>query len=372
MRKIDKDKFKEFLSIEQVKDLVAELGGEPVSIRDGIFISKTICHGGDSHKLYYYENSHMFKCYTHCNEAFDVFDLVCRCKNNRGEVRPTFDGTTARKWNLGDALQYTANYFNLSSEVTFEETVSNMSDWEYFNQIQEQLQKTSKEKIQLPTYSTNIIKNLPVMNLGSWEKEGIKENVLNSHKICFDPKNYGIVIPHFNENNELIGIRERILIEAEQTMGKYKPAILNGVMYNHPLGFNLYNLNNSKQNIRNYQTAIVFEGEKSCMKYSSYFGEENDISVAGCGSHVTNYQIDLLLDLGVKEIIIAFDKQYQKKGDKEFQNWTKTLLGIKNRYGSKVLISYILDDADLLGYKDSPVDRGQDVFMQLFTERKYV
>lgn len=52
-------------------------------------------------------------------------------------------------------------------------------------------------------------------------------------------------------------------------------------------------------------------GEKSCLLYASYFGMENDISVAVCGSSLSNYQIQLLLDLGIQELIIAFDKQFK-------------------------------------------------------------
>lgn len=371
MKKINKDEFKKFLSISQVKDLVAELGGEPISINDGVFISKTICHGGDSHKLYYYENSGMFKCYTHCNEAFDIFDLVCRCKNCRGERRPVYDNSGVREWNLGDALQFCANYFNFSPEIDFDER-NDLSDWEYFGRIDNQSSSLKKEKIQLPLYETTVLKHLPVMKLEGWEKEGIDLDVMQSNGICFDPKNYGIVIPHYDADDRLIGIRERILIDEEQKYGKYKPAILNGVMYNHPLGFNLYNLNNSKENIRQYRTAIVFEGEKSSLKYASYF-KGSDISVAVCGSHITNYQMDLLLEAGAQNIVIAFDKQYHKKGDAEFKQWSKTLQGIKDRYGSKVMISYILDDnKNRLGYKDSPIDKGKNVFQELFNERIYI
>ena len=53
------------------------------------------------------------------------------------------------------------------------------------------------------------------------------------------------------------------------------------------------------------------------MLYSSYFGTENDITVACCGSSLSMYQVQLLLDLGVKEIIIAFDKQFKEIGDEE-------------------------------------------------------
>ena len=44
----------------------------------------------------------------------------------------------------------------------------------------------------------------------------------------------------------MIGIRERTLIKDNEITGKYKPAIINHKMYNHPLGFNLYNINNMK------------------------------------------------------------------------------------------------------------------------------
>jgi len=54
---------------------------------------------------------------------------------------------------------------------------------------------------------------------------------------------------------------------------------------------NLYNLNNCKDNIRKIKKAIIFEGEKSALKYISYFGEENDIAVACCGSNISAYQM---------------------------------------------------------------------------------
>jgi len=52
----------------------------------------------------------------------------------------------------------------------------------------------------------------------------------------------------------------------------------------------LYNFNNSRCIIPKIKKAIVFEGEKSCLKYQSYFGIENDISVACCGSSFSAYQ----------------------------------------------------------------------------------
>jgi hypothetical protein len=47
--KYDKDTLKENLTIEEIFDLVSELGGEPI-MGNGLFTARTICHNGDSHK----------------------------------------------------------------------------------------------------------------------------------------------------------------------------------------------------------------------------------------------------------------------------------------------------------------------------------
>ena len=89
MKKYDKDKIKNSLTLEQVFDLVSELGGEPL-INNGYFTAQTICHnhpGDGSHKLYYYDNTKLFRCYTECNDTFDIFELVCKVKNIAQEYK---------------------------------------------------------------------------------------------------------------------------------------------------------------------------------------------------------------------------------------------------------------------------------------------
>ena len=108
------------------------------------------------------------------------------------------------------------------------------------------------------------------------------------------------------------------------------------------------------------------------MLYASYFGEENDISVAVCGSSLINYQVKLLLSLGVEEIIIAFDKQFKEIGDDEWKRWTKKLTDIHTKYGAYTQISYMFDKNDLLDYKMSPIDNGKDIFLKMFKERVYI
>ena len=62
----DKDLIKSELTLEQIQDLLFEWNGEPER-RGNIIVSKTICHCGQSHKLYYYPNTTLFKCYTDCS-----------------------------------------------------------------------------------------------------------------------------------------------------------------------------------------------------------------------------------------------------------------------------------------------------------------
>lgn len=375
MYKYDKDELKLNLSIEQVFDLVAELGGEP-RMESGFFISKTICHnhaGEGSYKLYYYDNTKLFRCYTDCGTSFDIYELVRKIKNNSKDLKSYYnkEGKVCyREWELFDAVEFVAIYYGYSPKTfDFQKTQEKLKDWEVLNNYEQINKDEQEQRVELRIFDNKILQYLPRPRIITWEQEGIKKEVMDHKGIAYDPKNQGIVIPHYDINNQLVGIRERTLIKEEENFGKYRPAILNGVMYNHPLGFNLYNLNNSKDNIKIIKKVIVYEGEKSCLLYASYFGEENDISVACCGSSLITYQVKLLLSLGVKEIIVAFDKQFITIGDDEWKRWTKKLTDIHNKYGAYTQISFMFDRWDLLQYKSSPIDEGKDTFMELFKRR---
>ena len=375
MSNVEKKKYlediKNSLTINQIYNFLVDAGGEP-EIRDDVIVSRTICHnppGHGSFKLYYYDNTKLFKCYTQCPEnSFDIFQLTLKIKKIANEK--IYD----RDWELPDAIYYVSSFFGFEEKIkNFLNERTELQDWKIFDKLEA---KRSKKKdknqiISLNFYKDDFLKNLPTPIILPWIKEGITQEILNIHQICYDPLNQGIVIPHYDINNNLIGIRERTLIKENEEKGKYLPAKINGIMYNHPLSFNLYNLNISKNNIKNIKKAIIFEGEKSTLLYSSYFGLDNDISVAACGSNLINYQVDLLLSLGVEEIIIGFDRQYKEVNDEEWKRWTEKLQHINNKYQSFVQISFLWDDPknNLLDYKDSPVDKGKDVFLHLFENR---
>ena len=118
-----------------------------------------------------------------------------------------------------------------------------------------------------------------------------------------------------------------------------------------------------------YSDELLNNSPCGAICYLWQFGIDNDISVACCGSSVSAYQIHMLIAAGAKEIIIAFDRQFQEIGDKEFEHLKNNLLRLRDKYKNDVLITFIFDKHMITGYKDSPIDCGKEIFLQLFKER---
>lgn len=361
----DKNEIKESLSTEDIYNLLQEWGGEPEFTSFGI-ISSTICHnlpGEGSRKLYFYENSGLFKCYTECDSTFDIFELTIKVALI--QASKTFD--------LNDAVRYVAYKMGLSGREEASEQTEIPEDWKFlanYDRINA-IKINNKTTIELKPYNESILEHFNYnVKLTPWLKENISQRVLNECRIGFYPGGDQITIPHYDINGKFIGLRGRAMCKDEcEKYGKYRPLNINGTLYTHPLGMNLYNLNLSKENIKNSKTAIVFESEKSCLKMRSYFGPESDISVACCGSSLSMHQMDLLLDLGVNEVIVAFDRQFQAIGDTEFKHLTANLTKLYNKYKNLTSISFIFDKEMITGYKDSPIDCGKDIFLHLLDER---
>ena len=97
-----------------------EWGGDPEYSDFGI-LSTTICHnepGEGSRKLYYYENSGLFRCYTGCESTFDIFELTM--KVYKIQHNQDFD--------LNDAVRFVAQKFGMSGSIK-EEDSTQIDDW---------------------------------------------------------------------------------------------------------------------------------------------------------------------------------------------------------------------------------------------------
>ena len=360
----NKEEIRQALTIENIFELLVEFGGEPQYTSFGI-LSATICHnmpGEGSRKLYYYSNSDLFKCYTGCNSFFDIFELVIKVQ----------DIQHGRKFDLNDAVRWVAGHFGMAGRYDEGAAQDQLEDWKIFSNYEriENIELKTNNII-LKEYDPTILTRFNYnVKLTPWLNDHIEQWALDCNDIGFYPGQDVITIPHFDIDGRFVGLRGRTLVSDEAKLyGKYRPIKINKIQYSHPLGMNLYNLNCSKDNIKRIQKAIVFEGEKSCLQFKSYFGLESDISVACCGSSISNYQVQLLLNQGITELIIAFDRQFQEIGDTEFQHLKDNLLRLREKYKNDVLISFIFDKKMITGYKDSPTDDGKEKFLQLFKER---
>lgn len=154
---------------------------------------------------------------------------------------------------LPQAVEFIINYFNLTqfAQNGFENR-SELQDWNILNNyLRKNAYSNNKKRIvEMKFYNDKILTFLPHPRILDWENEGITNDVIKNHNICYNPSSQAIVIPHYDKDNNLVGIRERTLIKENEIYGKYRPMYLNKQLYNHPLGFNLYNLNNSKENIK--------------------------------------------------------------------------------------------------------------------------
>lgn len=351
----NKEEVKEALTIDDIYNLLEFLNAEP-QMYGNYIIAKTICHNGETHKLYWYENTNLFKCYSGSCGTFDIFELVEKAKNTE---------------NLNQTICFVVNFCNLQDKVEDSEAEKFSEDWEVFKRYGRiaELAVEDKSKIILPEYDLSLFKHYPQPVIVDWEREGISKEVCDYMGIRYDPLEGGIIIPHFDENGRCVGIRTRTLVQENEKRGKYKPLTAFGQMFNHPLAFNLYGLDKAKENIEKMETAIVVESEKAVLNYLSYFGTSASICVAVCGSSFSKYQFQLLQECGAKEIVIGFDKDFIDFNSEECEQVDSKLLKIYEKYGAYTNMSFLYDTEGLLEYKQSPLDAGKEKFLKLFRNR---
>ena len=345
------------ITIMDVKNFLESLGVEQIVVNEdkGYLVCPTICHNpiheAESMKLYWYQNNKIFRCYTECDEAMSIFELY-------------------RK------------YMALNEyPVTLEEAEN------YVKQCLKHITIFNKKKnydaeinIEKYKYDTNIpiLEEYPSVTLDyftkyyhpTWLRDGITKESMDKFQIKFSIGQNKIIIPHFDINGRLIGIRGRALEQKEiDTCGKYRPIQIGKKLYAHPLQFNLYGLYEHQQGITKRKTAIIAEAEKSVLLDDGYYGNLSNC-VACCGSTFNKYHVSLLTNvLHAQEIVIALDKEYVDWRDDKAKKYKAKIEKMCKKYSNQASFSYIWDYDNLLNEKDSPFDKGKDIFDYLYKNR---
>lgn len=343
---MDAQSLKEQLSPNDIITLLNELGAEPYE-QNGQIIARTVCHNGHSHKLYYYSDTQMFHCYTNCG-SFDIFELIQ--KESGREFLESFS--------------YIKNYFGYENSLT-DHDYNDIIDLTFFNKFNKVIHyeplKTLSEKV-LNRYSDNYHI--------SWIKEGIMPSTMKKFDIKMSTIDQQIVIPHRDENGNLVGVRARNLNREVVDKGmKYAPVKQGSSFLNHPTGATLYGLYENKKNIESVKKVVLFESEKSVLQLDSFY-HGYGIGVCMSGSSFSDRQLDLIKNLDIDEVIIAVDKEFEKIGDDLERYYAKKIeKTIANKIKPYKNVSVVWDKKGLLGMKDSPTDEGKDVWLELFRNR---
>ena len=89
-------------------------------------------------------------------------------------------------------------------------------------------------------------------------------------------------------------------------------------------------------------------------------------AAAVCGNKLNKYALDILIrNCHPREIVLCFDNEELPHEDKYFNH----LYNLCQKYQVYANFSFIYDKENLLDLKDSPTDKGEEIFIKLLKKR---
>lgn len=359
-------KFKELreqLTDESIKNILLEFNVEPVAEDEDKIIFPTCCHNltGGSPKLYYYKSNKMFHCYTHCAATFDIFTLLQKMYKLRDKDITLYDAIQICNLDVDEVenLENDPDHIANNEDLVRLQSLNNIV-----------LPNLDNDELTFRKYDKKVLRHFSFDydGLMPWIKEGMTVDALQRFNIKYDVVQNAIIIPNYDYYGNLIGIRARYFNPEDIKKGKYRPVYIDNTLYSHPTGRTFYGIFENHRNIEKRHICIIFEGEKSTILYGSIYGNDQNIALSTLGQNITRDHIQYLLKMGVRDVILAYDADYEDQ--KQFNE-------IEEKYRAKAHIlepyfnvSYLMDDDGDLNYKDSPIDKGKEIFEKLLQQRR--
>lgn len=345
----------EKMTEEDVIRIMQRLGATEVMDRGDYLSFPTICHNehesDGGHNLVYYKDTKLFRCFSECAQTYNIFTLVKQRFSN-------FE--TDQDTHMSNLFYFVSNYVDNNR---FQGV--NLEKEDYYPIAGDYEPRALEHK--LPIYDRAALDAFYDYFPVEWLSDHISAESMKKYNIKFSHQRNAVVIPHYDVNNRLIGIRQRNLdpITAER-YGKYRPLYLEGEVYSHPLAFNLYGLHHVKDNISKHKIAIIAESEKAAMQADTLFGKDN-IVTSVCGSSFNRWHLmSLLQNTDVEEIIIAFDQEEKSHSDDRYFNHLWLLC---NKYSDYIKMSFVYNTHDIQ-YKQNIFDLGdKKQTLQLIKDR---
>ena len=356
------NKILDMITTSDIVQLVSKFGIPETSIRyyNNQLIMPTGCHneiiGTAKHKLYYYEDSKKFHCYTCCG-SMNPFEFVVQAYRTRGI-----------KYSLSNAAIIIERIIQerLRDGFAIVTPPSNVK-----KEIEEDWHKSLTEYN--PSIMNCFSRNKKYLKV--WEKEGISFDAMDKFGIKFDMIRNRMVIPIYDDKGVFVGAKVRNFNQEDIENGrKYMPLIHNNEIYTYDKGKILYGLNFNKKNIKNAKRAIIFESEKSTILYESLYVGNKAVSIGG--SNISIYQAELLKQYKVETVVLALDNDYSllpnENGEYDKYFGLYKMLKEANKLDAKGFNVEIVYDWEqsFLENKDAPIDKGREIWNKLYRNRK--
>lgn len=356
------NKILDMITTSDIVQLVSKFGIPETSIRyyNNQLIMPTGCHneiiGTAKHKLYYYEDSKKFHCYTCCG-SMNPFEFVVQAYRTRGIKYSLSNAAIIIERIIQERLK------DGFAVVTPPSTVK--------KEIEEDWHKSLTEYN--PSIMNCFSRNKKYLKI--WEKEGISFDAMDKFGIKFDMIRNRMVIPIYDDKGVFVGAKVRNFNQEDIENGrKYMPLIHNNEIYTYDKGKVLYGLNFNKKNIKNAKRAIIFESEKSTILYESLYVGNKAVSIGG--SNVSIYQAELLKQYKVETVVLALDNDYSllpnENGEYDKYFGLYKMLKEANKLDAKGFNVEIVYDWEqsFLENKDAPIDKGREIWNKLYRNRK--
>lgn len=195
-----------------------------------------------------------------------------------------------------------------------------------------------------------------------WEEEGINPQIMKKYNIRIDNNANRIVYPVYDNNLNLIGFKGRTRYKnfKEMKIKKYQNYQKIGTT-NFFVG-----MKENYKSIKKHDAVIIFEGIKSGMKVEDW---GYDYWLSSETGWLNDEQVLILIKLGVKNVIIAYDTDVSFSKIRECTNKLRKFTNVYAVMDRRNINDRLLGDVE---DKMSPCDKGKLVWEILFNEKRRV
>lgn len=276
-----------------------------------------------------------------------------------------------RKEDFSSSFRFVLSLFGLSGKFVKEEKKDPLA---MFKQIRKKNHIiTNLNEIEVPKFGLETLEDFAILPHLNLFYEGITTQTQEIFKVGYDPINDRIIFPHFSYDdiNAIVGLTGRTLRSPEE-MEQFKIPKYWNYIKGYMKMYNLYGFSHSLPYIIENNMLIIFEAEKSVQKQWSMTRNQGFSASVG-GHELSQVQVQIILQNTPAdvEVVIAFDRDVQDMKDDDGKPiGEEFLINTCNKISKYRKTSYTWDTYDLLGEKDSPIDKGVRVWNHLLKYRK--